>query len=141
MTQVITEETRSTNILYDYKPSYISSKENTTVIREATIKSIEDLTKIRGSDVSDDLSKMDNIKLSDKLIQCYIDTIRYLLFTPTIVKLSSLNKDELLSLINNVIIVEEKDKKLNTQYILRFIYNFLYVDITTIIEPKLLDFL
>lgn len=141
MTQVITEETRSANILYTYKPSYISSKENTTVIREATIKSIEDLTKIRDGDIDEDLTKMDNIKLSDTLIKCYIDTIRYLLFTPTIVKLSSLNKDELLSLINNVIIVEEKDKKLNTQYILRFIYNFLYVDITTIIEPKLLDFL
>lgn len=141
MTQVVTKEISSTNIIYTYKPSFISSKDDAQIIKDATIKSINDLNKIKGSDQYDDLTKMDNNTLMDTLIKCYIDTIRYLLFTPTIVKLSALNKDELLSLIQNVTIVEEKDKKLNTQYILRFIYNFLYVDISTITEPKLLQYL
>lgn len=141
MTQVVKEEITSTNIIYKYKPSYISSKDDAKIIKEATIKSINDLNKIKGSVAVEGLESKDNDMLTDILMNCYIDTIRYLLFTPTLVKLSSLNKDELLSLIQNVTIVEEDGQKLNTQLILRFIYNFLYVDITTITEPKLLQYL
>ena len=134
----------SKNIKIKTSVQFIGRKdENIKIIRDGSLKAIEDLNKIRKYATTIDnttLEGYDQKKLRDELINVYIDTIHYLMLTPTIVKLTTLSFSELDSIMNEIKIVENDDNELNTKDVFIFMYTFLYVNLSNV-DVRIQDFL
>lgn len=131
----------SKNIKIKNSVQFLGTKdENMKIIREGSIKAIIELNKIREYTYdSNVLSEYNDKTLRDELINVYIDTIHYLMLTPTIVKLTTLSFSELESIMNEIKIVEKGNEELNNRDVFIFMYKFLYVNLNNI-DERLLDF-
>jgi len=132
----------SKNIKIKTSVQFLGTKdENIKIIHDGSLKAINDLNKIREYESDNKiLESYDDKKLRDELINVYIDTIHYLMLTPTIVKLTTLSFSELESIINEIKIVEKDNDELNTKDVFIFMYKFFYINLSNV-DVRITDFL